>query len=293
MGFRGFQEHIGFPDGGNLDGFIADGDISQRVKRVFFDQIEIDFLDTSQTISGLIFLYAYLNKPANIILKQDVKSKGYIDLTIESLAKRNFNIINKDYKEIIIEPANAQGINTICEGCFSSASYWIIYSAIKEGVSLSNLNALSKQPDNKICDIILKGGSELLIRDGNMIFTKGKAKAFKYNAEDTPDLIPNLCVYAAFCDGVSEISGIGRLINKESNRAEALLSEFPKMGINIIKEADSFIISSSNICAAELNSYNDHRLAIAFLLAEKLSGEKMDINNTECIKKSSPMEFYL
>ena len=106
---------------------------------------------------------------------------------------------------------------------------------------------------------------------------------------DSPDLVLPCAVLACAANGKSVIRGVRRLRFKESNRIEALLSEFSKMGVKINVLADVMeVYGGDRIHGAEIDPHGDHRIAMACAIAAlKASGETV-IHDAECINKSYP-----
>lgn len=143
----------------------------------------------------------------------------------------------------------------------------------------------------------------------NVAITAGKLLPFEFDANNCPDLFPILAVLAMHCSGTSKIKGIGRLLKKESNRAESILEEFTKLGADIYIDKDTMIINGLNIRQIDeknilLSSHNDHRIAMALILEgmlrqicrdTKQSGNQINnttaaikIDDVKCIDKSFP-----
>lgn len=141
-------------------------------------------------------------------------------------------------------------------------------------------------------------------------------KPFSFDIENCPDLFPSICVLAAFCNGESKISGIKRLKYKESNRIESVKKNFEKAGIKYCIKKDCFHIYGSseylieehkNKCLQDiantdkenlnkekiredtfipLNSFNDHRIFMAFMIFGAFFYKKIKIVDDSSYKKS-------
>jgi 3-phosphoshikimate 1-carboxyvinyltransferase len=99
-------------------------------------------------------------------------------------------------------------------------------------------------------------------------------------------------VLAAFCDGVSVIKGTSRLVAKESNRAEALVDVFTKMGVNIYLNNDELhVTGNGNTKPAIVSSHHDHRIAMACAIAALRSTGTITIHDAEAVNKSYPAFF--
>ena len=105
-----------------------------------------------------------------------------------------------------------------------------------------------------------------------------------------PDAVQTLAVVALFAKGKTVIEGIGNLRIKETNRIEALANELGRLGAEVEAGEDFLIIKPSEYQGAEIETYNDHRMAMSFAVAGlKIPGVK--IKNPKCVEKSFPNFF--
>ncbi len=103
------------------------------------------------------------------------------------------------------------------------------------------------------------------------------------------DEIPILAVAATQAEGVTTIKDAGELRVKESDRLAALAENLQKMGANVKEKDDGLIITGPTpLKGATLNSYGDHRIAMAFSIAALLADDETTIDNAECIDISFP-----
>lgn len=113
-------------------------------------------------------------------------------------------------------------------------------------------------------------------------------KAISANINDIPDMGPSLAVAAAFAEGRSVFSGVGHLRYKECDRLNAIKTGLAAMGVKAEYDDDNlYIEGSQNPKGAEINSFNDHRIAMSFAVAGlKADGQK--ISDEKCVDKSFP-----
>jgi 3-phosphoshikimate 1-carboxyvinyltransferase len=115
---------------------------------------------------------------------------------------------------------------------------------------------------------------------------------FDVNAKETPDLVPVCAALACYADGVSKIHGAERLKLKESDRIKSLFLELRKMGAAITVNEDSLTVKGPcKLNGADIDSHNDHRIAMACAVAALRAEGKTIIRNAECVKKSYPTFF--
>lgn len=257
--------------------------------------ITIDGSLSSQFLTGLLMAYAKAaTKPVTITV-QNLKSKPYIDLTLQMMDQFGYKVINDNYEKFIIhplfDPSASLRVYTV-EGDWSGAAFLLVAGAIAGNITVEGLEINSAQADKTILNALTDCGAKISAEKKSVTvnsFFEGMGKAFHFNATDCPDLFPPLVALAAYCKGVSVIEGVSRLQHKESNRAIALQEEFGKMGVEIKLEGDKMMITGGKeISGARVHSHHDHRIAMACAVAAlKAVGETV-IEEAEAVNKSYP-----
>jgi 3-phosphoshikimate 1-carboxyvinyltransferase len=222
----------------------------------------------------------------------NLKSKPYVDLTLKIIEDFGVEVINQNYETFRIkgnQNYKAQEYNI--EGDWSSAAFLIAAGLIGGKTEVTGIRQDSKQGDKRVLDALKSAGGKLTINEDSVIAEKSELKAFEFDATDCPDLFPPLVTIAAYCEGTSKIEGVNRLIYKESNRADALVSEFSKMGISVKIENDTMLIEGGQVKSAVIESHNDHRIAMAAAIAALGATGDITILDAECVNKSYP-KFY-
>jgi 3-phosphoshikimate 1-carboxyvinyltransferase len=125
----------------------------------------------------------------------------------------------------------------------------------------------------------------------NVEVTKKDLRAFEFDATHSPDLFPPLVTLASYCNGVTRIKGVSRLIYKESDRAKTLQQEFGKMGIDINIEDDVMLINGGRPVGAHVESHGDHRVAMAASIASLGASGTIYLRDSHAVAKSYP-EFF-
>ncbi len=243
---------------------------------------------SSQYISALL-LIAPLVGPMTIQVTGDQISKPYIDMTIDTMEKFGVKVINQNYKKYIV-PGNQKyrAKEYTVEGDFSSAGYFFAIAALtKLTITLKNLNPYSKQADIKFLKILEEMGNKIK-KGKNQITIYGKGvKAVTVDMKDCPDQVQTMSVLCAFAKGVSKITGVKSLRIKETERVQALQRELAKMGIKTASTLDTLTIFGGNPHGAKIDTYNDHRMAMAFAVAGcKIPG--VIIKNPGVVSKTFP-----
>lgn len=252
-------------------------------------RLKIDGSISSQLISGLLFALPVVDEDS-ILLIDSLKSKPYIDLTISVLESFGVEIENRDYREIYIKGKQAyHPARYRVEEDWSGISFLAVLGAISGQVSVKGLSLKSVQSDKAIIDVLRLAGARLETVENEIIVAPGELKSFEFDISDCPDLAPPLTALAAYCNGKSVLRGTGRLVSKESNRSEALKLEFSKLGVEIDIKNDSMeIFGKCKVDQGEVDSHNDHRIAMALAIAAAGAEGPVIINGSEAVKKSYP-----
>jgi 3-phosphoshikimate 1-carboxyvinyltransferase len=249
---------------------------------------KIDGSVSSQLLTGLLMALPLAVKDSEIKVN-NLKSKPYIDLTIQILRSFGITIHNRDYSLFQI-PGNQKytPYNYTIEGDWSGGAFLLVAGAINGDITVNGLRPDSSQSDKAILTVLDKAGARLTVKENSIGISKSDMKAFEFDATESPDLFPPLVALAACCKGISSIKGVSRLIYKESNRATALMEEFGKMNIKIEIKDDKMLIMGGDISGARINSHDDHRIAMATAVAGLRASDKVYIKDSHCVTKSYP-----
>lgn len=116
-------------------------------------------------------------------------------------------------------------------------------------------------------------------------------EAFEFDVTHCPDLAPPLVALASRARGVSVIRGMGRLVHKESDRAQTLAREFQSLGVDIRLEGERLLVRGGLVQGGEVDSHGDHRLAMALAVAGLAARSTVSIIGADCVIKSYPAFF--
>ena len=203
--------------------------------------ITIDGSLSSQFLTGLLMAYGKAATRPVTITVINLKSKPYIDLTLQVMKHFGYDVTNNNYQSFLINPVAKTVNNTIeytVEGDWSGSTFLLVAAAIAGKITVTGLNTLSTQADKAILQALIDCGSTISIQEkqveiGSPAVGNSALRAFHFDATDCPDLFPPLVALAAYCNGTTVIEGVNRLAHKESNRGLTLQQEFGKMGITI------------------------------------------------------------
>jgi 3-phosphoshikimate 1-carboxyvinyltransferase len=254
-------------------------------------QATIDGSISSQLLTGLLFALP-LTKAESRLKVINLKSKPYIDMTINLLSKFGVSIENRNYDEFVIQGNQSYtACNYTVEGDWSNLAFWLVGGAINGDITLNYVNFDSKQADMEILQALKLARANFEIKKSSIQIQKSNLSGFDFDATDCPDLFPPLVALAVNANSVSHIKGVSRLTHKESNRALALKIEFEKLGASISHTDDAMTITPGKLHGASTSSHNDHRMAMALSIAGLSLTDDLIIEEAESVAKSYP-EFY-
>jgi 3-phosphoshikimate 1-carboxyvinyltransferase len=259
--------------------------------------ITVDGSLSSQFLTGLLMAYSYANEDA-IITVQNLKSKPYIDITLEVLKSFGLNVpVHYNYETFHFTKKNIvtnENLNYTIESDWSSASFMLVAAAINGDCSYTGLNINSVQADKKILEALQSAKANIRIFDTEIKIEKSNLVGFDFDATECPDLFPPLVALAANANGITTIKGLKRLEHKESNRGLTLQEEFAKLGVEIILQDDIMQINGKGeikIINKNCNSHNDHRIVMSLAVAILNANKEINIENAEAVGKSYPNFF--
>ncbi len=248
---------------------------------------------SSQFITGLLFALPLLGEDSKIIVTTELESKGYVDLTIDILNKFSVKIENQEYKTFTIKGNQRYtASNYRVEGDFSQAAFWLVAGLLRGEVQCEDMNINSLQGDRVIIDIIQEMGGHVSLDGDKIKVKKSKTQGTTMDASNCPDLVPILAVLASLSEGTTKIINAGRLRIKESDRLKAMAVELTKLGADIVETEDGLIIhGKETLKGGIVDSWNDHRIAMALSIASIRCTEPVILTDSATVSKSYP-EFY-
>lgn len=269
-------------------------ELKEALLKIKAGEVSIKGDISSQFISSLLMIAPVLEKGLKIKIIGKLVSRSYIDMTIDLMKKFGVRVKNNKYKSFLVKNQKIISTDYLVEGDASGASYfWAIAAVTGCQIKVKNINPDSVQGDVKFPDILKKMSCRVVKNTKeNWIMVKGpkKLKPVMVDMSLMPDTAQSLAVVAAFARGTTKISGLSTLRIKETDRLKALQTELSKMKIESKIDESSIAIKGGQPYGAIIETYNDHRMAMAFAVAgTKISG--VIINNPEVVGKSFP-EFW-
>jgi 3-phosphoshikimate 1-carboxyvinyltransferase len=251
---------------------------------------------SSQYLSAILLASPYAQTPVEIRIKDHLVSIPYVEMTIRLMNRFGVNVdVSEDFKSFHINaPQSYKSPKTyFVEGDASSASYFLAGAAITGGtVTVIGCGTDSLQGDAQFAKIMEMMGAEVQW-EANHITVRGSGnlKGIDVDMNEMPDAAMTLAVAALFAKGTTAIRNIYNWRLKETERLKAVSSELKKLGAAVEEGEDYIIIEPpEKLLSAEIATYDDHRMAMAFSLAA--CGEvPITILDPSCVSKTFPDYF--
>ncbi len=249
---------------------------------------------SSQFVSALLMVAPLMEKGLIMHIEKKIVSKPYIDLTMAMMAQCGV-IVKWAGNDILVKPQEYQAIELTVETDWSAASYWYEMVALMPGaeVMLLGLQKKSLQGDANVANLFSDlGVTTEFVEEGAIIrHTKRKAKKFFHDFVNEPDLAQTFAATCCFKGIPFLFSGIQSLKIKETDRVQALINEFKKLGF-VLKETEIGMLEwEGDRCTPEkepaIDTYDDHRMAMSFAPGAMVF-HTLNINNPEVVTKSYP-----
>ncbi len=248
---------------------------------------------SSQYISGMLFALSVACGRSVLRLSGKVESAPYILMTLDTLKSfgadiefdENNGIFYINGKERLVSPGTFE-----VGGDWSNAAFMVVSGVIgSRAVTVSNLDVQSRQGDRAIIDVLRKMGADIVFENGNFTARPSRLRGIRIDASDIPDLVPILSVAASVAEGETVIYNAQRLRLKESDRIESVCSTLLSLGARIRATEDGMVIlGKERLEGGEVDSFNDHRIAMSAAVASLVCDGAVTVSRFEAINKSFP-----
>ncbi|MBI3362323.1 MAG: 3-phosphoshikimate 1-carboxyvinyltransferase [Chloroflexi bacterium] len=248
---------------------------------------------SSQFLSALLMAAPYARSPVELIVDCGLNSKPYVDMTLAIMADFGVGVEREGYERFRVAPARYRPrAEYVIESDASAASYFFAAPAICGGaVRIQNISRRSRQGDIAFLDVLASMGCAVGEGDDWIEVAgpgDGKLRGIDADMRDIPDTAQTLAAIAPFANSPTVIRGIASARAKETDRVSAMCAELARLGVEASEQPDGLIIQPcKTIHAAAVETYGDHRMAMAFALIG-LGVEGIAIENPGCVAKTFP-----
>jgi 3-phosphoshikimate 1-carboxyvinyltransferase len=226
-------------------------------------------------------------------IEGDLTSRPYVEMTLAMLQQAG---IQHEWKDNLITIAHQEFKETTLpvEPDWSAASYWYSIAALADEADLflHGLTQYSLQGDSVITEIMANFGITSQFRDGGVHLQKEVKPIIRkiFDLKECPDLAQTIIVVCAALNHEATFTGLETLKIKETDRIKALQNELAKIGVKLIEKGQVYKLDCSEKFMPErifINTYDDHRMAMAFAPLALLIPE-VEIEDAKVVEKSYP-----
>lgn len=250
---------------------------------------------SSQFLSGLLLAAPYARNPVTIDVVGTLNSQPYVDLTLALMADFGVIVERDGYRRFTVAPGRyAPRDPYVIESDASAASYFFALPAVTGGrVRVLDIGRDSKQGDVDFVDVLAELGCTVTTGAG---WIEVAAPAVGLRGVDVdlrhiPDTAQTLAAIAPFAATPTTIRGIASARVKETDRVAAMATELARLGVRVEERHDGLTIwPAGSLTPAVVQTYNDHRMAMAFALTV-LRAPGAAIADPGCTTKTFPGYF--
>lgn len=254
-------------------------------------EISIDTTASSQFASALMLSACAVKGSFRIRLTGSRTSGSYIRITERML--REFGVIYERVgDEICFAPQEFQGLSTYTVEPDASAAcyFWAMGAILGRRVTVQNLHMDSMQGDIRLVSLLQDMGCETEdLLEGLSVTgpADGVLKGVSVNMKDFSDQAMTVAAIAPFADDTVHLTDIGHIRLQESDRMLAICQELNRMGIQceFDQEGTGLVITPGRIQSATIQTYEDHRMAMAFTIPGLRTGN-LEISDPLCCRKT-------
>ena len=248
---------------------------------------------SSQFISGLLFALPLCDGDSDIILTSPLQSESYVDLTINALESADIKVHKTSFGWHVPGGQTYLPYDYKIEGDWSQAAFLLALGAVGGCIELKGVDMNSYQGDRAVINLFERMGADIKRTEDGAICRKKRLRGIDIDVSQIPDLVPVLATVSAFADGVTTISGAGRLRLKESDRLEAVTHCLKKIGAKIQQTKDGLQIEGVERLdgGVTLSGFSDHRIVMSLAVAALGCLNPITITDADSVNKSWPSFF--
>jgi 3-phosphoshikimate 1-carboxyvinyltransferase len=249
---------------------------------------------SSQFLSGLLMVAPRATSDVRIEVAGPLVSTPYVNMTLEMMRQFRASVETDGVTHFHVP--GGQSYHRSCyeiEPDASAASYFLGAAAITRGIitivglSIGGLFDRSFQGDIRFGSILQQMGCELFNESAGVMLRGRALHGIDVDMNDISDTVMTLAAVACFAEGPTTIRNVAHIRHKETDRLAALANELRKVGADVVEFQDGLTITPRPLHGAEIETYNDHRIAMSMaLIGLKVPG--IVIKNPDCVAKTYP-----
>ncbi len=247
---------------------------------------------SSQFLSGLLLAAPLASDLVVIQVEGPLVSQPYVEMTLTMMRDFGARVDADGLNQFVIPGGQKYGRRRYSiEADASSASYHFAAAAITAGnLCVAGLDRESIQGDVRFIDVLERMGCRWIPSAIGLNIEGGPLRGLDVDMNDISDTVMTLAAVACFAEGPTTIRNVAHIRHKETDRLTALATELRRVGAGVEEFADGLTITPGPLHGAEIETYNDHRMAMSMaLVGLKVPG--VVIKNPGCVAKTYPNFF--
>ncbi len=253
----------------------------------------IDASRSSQFVSALLLTAPCAPGPVELALEGPIVSRPYLDLTLRVMEGFGARAGWRGEETLAVEPTGYRATSFTVEPDATAATYPFAAAAIAGGrVRVEGVPTHSAQGDFAFLELLETMGCAVR-REGDAVEVSrdtGPLRGIDADLNAVPDTVLTLAVVALFAESPTRIRNVGNLRIKETDRLAALERELGRLGADARAGDDWLEVHPGPLHGASIDTYDDHRMAMAFALAG-LGIPGVEIRDPGCVAKTWPGYF--
>jgi 3-phosphoshikimate 1-carboxyvinyltransferase len=257
-------------------------------------EVEVRGDVSSQFLSGLLLAGPAMPRGLVVRLVGELVSQPYVRLTEQVMADFGVAVERPDDRTWTVAPQGYRAAELAIEPDASAASYAFAAAALLDStVRVAGLGTTARQGDVAFVDLLAEMGAEVR-RDAESTTVRGTGNlvGIEVDMAQISDTAQTLAAVAAFAVGSTQVTGIGFIRGKETDRIGAVVAELHRLGLDATEEPDGFTVRPGPIRPATVQTYGDHRMAMAFALVG-LRAPGIQVADPGCVAKTFPGFWHL
>jgi 3-phosphoshikimate 1-carboxyvinyltransferase len=253
--------------------------------------VQLQAHKTSQQLSALLMIAPYAQEDTLIEVDGTLVSESYVNMTLRVMEEFGVQVSRSDSRRFHIEAGQRyRALHYTVEPDASNASYFFAAAAITGGrVRINYLSKHSCQGDVHFVDVLAAMGCQVTATDNylEVVGPTTELQGIDVDLNDMSDLVQTLAAIAPFANSPVTIRNVEHIRWKETERIKAVVTELQRLGVEVEEFSDGMRIQPGPVRPANVQTYNDHRMAMAFAVTG-LRVPGIVIQDPACTQKTFP-----
>lgn len=246
---------------------------------------------SSQFVSAVLFA-APLAQGDTTLKVFNLNERPYVEITLDWLARQGIEIeVSPDLCLYKIKSGQSyKPFDLAIPADFSTATFPLVAAAVTGGeVEIQRLDFSDRQGDKAVFDYLVRMGATVERGSSSTkVSIKGQLHGCEFDLNATPDALPAMAVAAACAKGRTVLGNVPQARIKETDRIACMTKELRKLGAKVEELPDGMVIEGGPLKGAEVESYKDHRIAMAMAIAGMTAEGRTTIADAECASVTYP-----